>query len=77
MYLRKKQGTFPTPAQYDKVYGDGHWNFCTFRSVSIGQGEVKVTPIQVANEMAFIANKGWYKILTSVDSMKVGINLTS
>ena len=40
----------------------GRWNYCTYRSVSIGQGEVDVTPIQVANEMAYIANKGWYRI---------------
>ena len=68
----EKAGNIPTPAQYDKVYGKGHWNYCTFRSVSIGQGEVNVTPIQVANEMAFIANKGWYKIPHLVDSIEGG-----
>lgn len=68
----EKAGNIPTPAQYDKVYGKGHWNFCTFRSVSIGQGEVNVTPIQVANEMAFIANKGWYRIPHLVDSIEGG-----
>jgi penicillin-binding protein 2 len=40
--------------------------------VSIGQGEVNVTPIQVANEMAFIANKGWYKTPHLVDSIEGG-----
>lgn len=68
----EKSGNIPTPAHYDKIYGAGHWNFCTFRSVSIGQGEVNVTPIQVANEMAFIANKGWYKIPHLVDSIEGG-----
>ena len=68
----EKAGNIPTPAQYDKVYGKGHWNYCTFRSVSIGQGEVNVTPIQVANEMAFIANKVWYKIPHLVDSIEGG-----
>lgn len=68
----EKSGNIPTPEQYDKVYGKGHWNYCTFRSVSIGQGEVNVTPIQVANEMAFIANKGWYKIPHLVDSIEGG-----
>jgi penicillin-binding protein 2 len=68
----EKAGNIPTPAHFDKIYGDGHWNFCTFRSVSIGQGEVNVTPIQVANEMAFIANKGWYKIPHLVDSIEGG-----
>jgi penicillin-binding protein 2 len=65
-------GNIPTPNQYNKIYGAGNWNFCTFRSVSIGQGEVNVTPLQVANEMAFIANKGWYKTPHMVDSIEGG-----
>ena len=68
----EKKGNIPTPAYFNKVYGAGKWNFCNFRSVSIGQGEVDVTPIQVANEMAFIANKGWYKIPHMVDSIEGG-----
>ena len=65
-------GNIPSPKQYNRIYGAGHWNFCTFRSVSIGQGEVNVTPLQVANEMAFIANKGWFKIPHMVDSIEGG-----
>jgi len=68
----EKRGNIPTPATYDKVFGAGHWNFCSFRSVSIGQGEVDVTPIQVANEMAYIANKGWYYTPHIVDSIEGG-----
>ena len=68
----EKAGNIPTPVHYNKIYGAGHWNYCTFRSVSIGQGEVNVTPIQVANEMAFIANKGWYKTPHLVDSIEGG-----
>lgn len=68
----EKPGHIPTPAYFDKVYGHGSWNYCNFRSVSIGQGEVDVTPIQVANEMAYIANKGWYKIPHLVDSIEGG-----
>jgi penicillin-binding protein 2 len=68
----EKSGNIPTPKFYDKVYGKGHWNFCTFRSISIGQGEVGVTPLQVANEMAYIANKGWYYIPHVVDSIESG-----
>jgi penicillin-binding protein 2 len=65
-------GLIPSPALYNKIYGKGHWNYCTFRSVSIGQGEVNVTPVQVANEMAYIANKGWYKTPHLVDSIEGG-----
>jgi penicillin-binding protein 2 len=68
----EKRGLIPSPAFYNKAYGQGKWNYCTFRSVSIGQGEVDVTPIQVANEMAYIANKGWYKTPHLVDSIEGG-----
>jgi len=68
----EKRGNIPTPATYDKVFGAGHWNFCSFRSVSIGQGEVDVTPIQVANEMAYIANSGWFITPHLVDSIEGG-----
>lgn len=68
----EKSGSMPTPKTYNKIYGDGHWNFCTFRSVSIGQGEVLVTPLQVANEMAYLANKGWYKTPHLIDSIEGG-----
>ncbi len=68
----EKRGNIPTPAHFNKAYGEGKWNYCNFRSVSIGQGEVDVTPLQVANEMAYIANKGWYKIPHVVDSIEGG-----
>jgi len=68
----EKNGLIPTASTYNKIYGKDHWNFCTFRSVSIGQGEVLVTPLQVANEMAYLANKGWYKIPHIVDSIEGG-----
>jgi len=70
----ERPGNIPTPEFFNspKRYGKGHWNFCTFRSVSIGQGEVNTTPLQVANEMAYIANKGWFIIPHIVDSIEGG-----
>ncbi|UAY52352.1 penicillin-binding transpeptidase domain-containing protein [Ferruginibacter albus] len=68
----EKRGNIPTPEYFNKTYGKGRWNYCNFRSVSIGQGEVSVTPLQVANEMAYIANKGWYYIPHVVDSIEGG-----
>jgi len=68
----EKGGLIPTPRTYNRIYGEGHWNFCTFKSVSIGQGEVNVTPLQVANEMAYLANKGWYITPHLVDSIEGG-----
>lgn len=68
----EQKGNIPTPADFNKIYGKGHWNFCTYRSVSIGQGEVNTTPLQVANEMAYIANKGWFITPHIVDSIEGG-----
>ena len=68
----EKTGMIPTPKYFNKAYGQGKWNYCSFRSVSIGQGEVTTTPIQVANEMAYIANKGWFITPHVVDSIEGG-----
>ncbi|HMK24537.1 MAG TPA: penicillin-binding transpeptidase domain-containing protein [Chitinophagaceae bacterium] len=68
----EQKGNIPTPEYFNKLYGKGHWNYCTYRSVSIGQGEVNATPLQVANEMAYIANKGWFIIPHIVDSIEGG-----
>lgn len=53
-------GVIPDPAYYDKWYGHHMWKFSTIRSISIGQGEVQLTPLQLANVAAIMANKGWY-----------------
>ena len=55
-------GTIPTSKLYNKRYGKGGWKFTTIISISIGQGEVGVTPLQIANLAAIMANRGWYKI---------------
>ena len=68
----ERSGVIPTPRTYNRIYGEGHWNFCSFRSVSIGQGEVNVTPLQVANEMAYLANRGWFITPHMVDSIDGG-----
>jgi penicillin-binding protein 2 len=68
----ERPGVLPTTKYFNKTYGPGKWNYCSFRSCSIGQGEVTATPIQVANEMAYIANKGWYYTPHVVDSIEGG-----
>ncbi len=50
----------PNSKVYDKVYGEGHWSANTIISVSIGQGEILATPLQIANLSATIANRGWF-----------------
>ena len=55
-----RPGLIPNSAYYDRWYGRHKWAFSTIRSISIGQGEVKLTPLHMANIAAIIANKGWY-----------------
>lgn len=55
-----RPGLIPDSKYYDKWYGNHQWAFSTIRSISIGQGEVKLTPIQMANLAATIANRGYY-----------------
>ncbi|WP_248724077.1 penicillin-binding protein 2 [Seonamhaeicola sp. ML3] len=55
-----KKGNIPDGAYYNKWYPDFRWGATTIISNSIGQGEVLVTPIQLANMMAAIANRGYY-----------------
>lgn len=53
-------GNIPSAEKYDAIYGKGHWNAMTIRSLSIGQGEILVTPLQLANYAAAMANRGSY-----------------
>lgn len=53
-------GFVPQSTYYDKFYGRHRWNGHTIISLAIGQGELGVTPIQMANFCATIANRGWY-----------------
>ena len=54
------KGNVPEVKYYDKYFGQAHWNAMTVRSLSIGQGELLVTPLQLANMVATIANRGYY-----------------
>ena len=56
----QSSGNIPTVAFYDKYFGKKGWKAITIRSLSIGQGEILVTPLQLCNMAATIANEGWY-----------------
>jgi len=56
------RGKIPGPDYYDRIYGKFRWAYSTIYSLSIGQGEVLVTPVQMANLAAIIANRGFYFI---------------
>lgn len=53
-------GNVPKVDFYDRYYGKGRWKASTIFSLGIGQGELGVTPLQMANIMCIIANKGYY-----------------
>lgn len=54
----ERRGFLPNAKYYDKVYS--RWSGNTIISVSIGQGEVLATPLQIANLCATVANRGWF-----------------
>lgn len=53
-------GSVAKTSYFDRIYGRSHWNVMTIRSLSIGQGELLLTPLQLANMVSVIANKGYY-----------------
>lgn len=56
----EKDGNVPDKKEYDQIYGKNHWSFRTIYSIAIGQGEFSLTPLQMANLAAILANKGYY-----------------
>lgn len=55
-------GNIPTSDYYNRIYGKNRWKFPTIVSLSIGQGEIGATPLQIANLAAIMANRGYYYI---------------
>ena len=55
-----RKGNIPDSKTYKRIYPNGGWRSTAIVSNAIGQGEVLMTPIQLANMMATIANRGYY-----------------
>lgn len=53
-------GFLPPSTYYDKIYGRYRWQALTTISLGIGQGELGITPLQMANATAAVANRGYY-----------------
>ncbi|MBR6287304.1 MAG: penicillin-binding protein 2, partial [Bacteroidaceae bacterium] len=65
----EKRGLIPNADFYDNAY-HGSWNGLTVISIAIGQGEVNLTPLQIANLGATIANRGYYYVPHVVKKIK-------
>lgn len=65
------RGMIPNADYYDKHYNKS-WNPLTVISISIGQGEVTATPLQIANLAATIANRGFFYTPHVVRSVQDG-----
>jgi penicillin-binding protein 2 len=55
-------GNIPSANYYDRYHGKNRWNSMAIISLAIGQGEIGITPVQLANYAALIANRGQYYV---------------
>ncbi len=70
--LGESRGNIPSVAQLNRRHGD-RWKSSTVISLSIGQGEILLTPLQICNVAAIIANRGWYyapHLVKKIDGFK-------
>ncbi|MFV8322248.1 penicillin-binding protein 2 [Flavobacterium sp. LB3P21] len=75
-----KKGKVPDSKTYKRIYPNGGWRSTTIVSNSIGQGEVLMTPIQLANMMATVANEGYYytpHIIKKIEGHKIDEKFTT
>jgi penicillin-binding protein 2 len=75
-----KRGKAPTSKTYKRIYPNGGWRSTAIVSNAIGQGEVLMTPIQLANMMAAVANRGYYytpHIIKKIEKEKIDKKFTT
>ncbi len=68
-FMDELRGNVPSASYYDKCYR-GRWNSLSVISLAIGQGEMGVTPLQMGNLAAILANRGFYYIPHVVKSIE-------
>jgi penicillin-binding protein 2 len=75
-----RKGKVPDSKTYKKMYPDWQWDSKTIVSNAIGQGEVLMTPIQLANMMSAVANEGYYytpHIIKTIKGKKIESKFTT
>ncbi|MBV9961164.1 MAG: penicillin-binding protein 2 [Parafilimonas sp.] len=63
-------GNIPDTSGYNKDFGGPRWNSCNIVTLGIGQDRMLATPLQIANAMCIIANKGYYYTPHFIDSIE-------
>lgn len=53
-------GNIPSSNYYDRYHGKNRWTSMAIISLAIGQGEIGITPVQLANLAALVANRGFF-----------------
>jgi penicillin-binding protein 2 len=61
-FTNELRGFIAPVSYFDRYYGENRWKALTVISLAIGQGEILITPLQLANMSATIANRGYYYI---------------
>ncbi len=69
--MEENSGLLPSAQYFDRVYGKGRWTQGYLVSLAIGQGELGVSPMQMASYVAAIANKGEWHTPTVVSRIRV------
>lgn len=75
-----RKGSVPTSKTYKRIYPNWDYRATTIVSNAIGQGEVLTTPIQLANMMAAVANRGYYytpHIIKKIEGRKIDKKFTT
>lgn len=76
-FTNELRGNVPMASYFDRFYGENRWRSLQLVSLAIGQGEMEVTPIQMANMTTAIANRGYYitpHILKGIENESAGNN---
>jgi penicillin-binding protein 2 len=66
----EKGGYIPDTSRFNRLYGFQRWNSCSMVTMGIGQDAMELTPLQIANVMCIIANKGSYFIPHLVEKIE-------
>lgn len=74
-FTNELSGFIPETSYYDHYYGENRWKALTIISLAIGQGELGITPVQMANMAAVMANRGYYYTPHIIKDIEGGVEI--